>query len=380
MKNLKHILKIALISFLPPFFIYLPFLLKIKTLLFLDLNQDGMLNIYRNWDGPSYLVVAKSFYNPKIITKLLFSPLPATYFSAHFPLYPLFIRVAALISPLPQAGLLVNLLAGFALNLVFFEFIKRKTKSPYFLTLAFTLLPARGFITKVIIAPENLLLLFTLLSLIKFNQKKYFSSSIFLALAVLTKFQIIILAGAYAFVFLINFIKHKKIKKIIQNIIYLLIPGIVLFFLFCFFKQNYGNFWVYFEAQRVNKLTISFPFSQFNLNAPWIKTAWLEELVFYYFFMFLLISKLFKERQKKLSFLFFSIFYTAFLSIIPQRDITRFSLPLAPIFFHTFSNFFEKDYVKLTLIFLLPVIYFYTLNFLLLNQAPVRDWSYFIGN
>ena len=120
--NLKHIAKIALISFLPPFLIYLPFTLKIPRLLFLDLGKDGMLNIYRNWDGPSYLIVAKSLYNPEIIKKLLFSPLPATYFSAHFPLYPLLIKLANIFLPIHQAGLFVNLLAGFALNLLFFLF------------------------------------------------------------------------------------------------------------------------------------------------------------------------------------------------------------------------------------------------------------------
>lgn len=380
MKTIKHVSKIALISFLPPLLIYLPFLLKINKLLFLELNQDGMLNIYRNWDGPSYLIVAKSLYNPEIITKLLFSPLPASYFSAHFPLYPLFIKLLNLIFPIHQAGLLVNLLAGFLLNLIFFEFIKEKSKNPYFLTFVFTILPARGFVTKVILAPENLLLLFTLLSIMHFLEKKYLKSSIFLSLAVLTKFQIIILLLAYFFSLLIDYKSEKKFNKLMQKIAYLLLPALSVAILFYFYKQIFGNFLIYFEAQSINKLNISLPFSQFNLKSPWVKTAWLEDLVFYYFLMFLLFTKLFSQKNKNWVFIFFSLLYSAFLSLIPQRDITRFSLPLSPIFFHTFSEFFEKKYVQLAILLLLPVIYFYALNFILLNQAPVNDWSHFLAN
>ena len=378
MKKIKHFLKIALISFLPPFFIYLPFILKIKNLLFLNINKDGMLNIYRNWDGPSYLVVAKSFYNPKIITKLLFSPLPATYFSAHFPLYPLLIKITSFIFPLTQAGIIVNLIAGFFLNLFFFEFIKNRTKNPYFLTFVFTILPARSFVTRVIIAPETLLSFFTLLSVISFRKKQYLKASLFLTAALLTKFQIIILAFAYGFVFIKQFIEDKKINLLVQKAVFLAISAIAVLILFYFFELKFGNFWAYFEAQNTNDLTISLPFSQFNSKATWIKSIWLEDLIFYYLLGFMLVFKVYEQRKKKMETFLFSTFYLLFLAFLPQRDITRFSFPLMPFFFETFSSLFEKKYVKLAILSTLPAIFFYTLNFILGNQAPITNWAPFL--
>ena len=158
------------------------------------------------------------------------------------------------------------------------------------------------------------------------------------------------------------------------------IPTVVVLFLFYFYKQVYGKFFIFFEAQRVNNLSTSLPFSQFNLNATWIKSIWLEDLIFYFFLMFLLTVKLYFEKKEHLAFSYFTAFYTLFLTIIPQRDITRFSFPLSPLFFYVFSAFFEQKYVRIAFYLLLPAIYFYTLNFILGNQAPVSDWSFFLAN
>ncbi len=378
--NVKHILKIGLISLLPPILIYIPLILKIDKLLFLELNKDGMLNIFRNWDGPLYLTVAKSLYDPKIIEKLLFNPLPAVYFAAHFPLYPILIKLFTVIARSPlYSALIINLLAGFFLNLIFFEFIKKRSKSPYFLTFVFTILPARGFITRVILAPESLMLLLTLLSIIEFKKKRYVISSVYLTLAVLTKFQIIILLFAYGTFFVIKFLQEKKIKDFVQNSIVFLLPGVAIIILFYFYKLRFGNFLAFFEAEKANRLTTSFPFSQFNFRAPWIRTIWLEDLIFYYLFMALLSIKFFEIRKKHLEIFLFVTFYAAFLSLIPQKDITRFSLPLTPFFYYAFANFFDNKVFKLAFIFILPAVYFYTLNFILVNQAPVMDWTHILN-
>lgn len=49
--------------------------------------------LYQSWDTPSYVIVAKSFYIPRLVELANTVNLPTAYFTAHFPLYPLFIRL-----------------------------------------------------------------------------------------------------------------------------------------------------------------------------------------------------------------------------------------------------------------------------------------------
>ncbi|MEK9169483.1 MAG: hypothetical protein AAB788_01950, partial [Patescibacteria group bacterium] len=53
----------------------------------------GFLTIYKQYDGPLYVVPAKTLYNPKAIENLyLETNLSNKYFAAHLPLYPLLIK------------------------------------------------------------------------------------------------------------------------------------------------------------------------------------------------------------------------------------------------------------------------------------------------
>ena len=57
-------------------------------------SSGGMEYVYRNWDGPGYVVVAKTLYDVNLINKI--NPFPflaATHYSFQFPLYPLTIRL-----------------------------------------------------------------------------------------------------------------------------------------------------------------------------------------------------------------------------------------------------------------------------------------------
>lgn len=367
--------KIAFISFLPVFLIWLPFVFGFNQFFFLKIKEGGFQNILRNWDGPSYLILSKTFYNTTKIGKLLFSPLPHEYFFAHFPLYPLFIKILSLfINNLFYSGLMVNLFFGFLLNITFYYFIKKKTKHPLFLTFAFTVFPPRFWVTRSIIAPEPLMIFLILLSLILFENKKFLLSSFVGSLAIFTKIQSLFLFPAYCFSFLENFLKSKK--KINFSIFYIFILPLSLLIIFTFYYLKTKNFFIFFEAEKANNLYLYFPFSQFNYQGTWAGTGWLEDVVFYFLGMFLLIVSLLKTKNR--SWFYFSLFYTLFLIFIPQRDITRFSYPLLPLFYFQFSKFFESKIFKISLLLSFPALYFYTLNFILSNQAPITNWELLI--
>lgn len=372
-KEMKLLLKIFLISFLPVLLIWLPFLLHLENLFFLKIKEGGMQNILKNWDGPSYVLLAKSFYNIDVIDSLKFvSSLPNTYFFAHFPLYPFLIKILNFfINNLFYSGLLVNLIFGFFLNLLFYYFIKNKTRYPLFLTFLFTIFPPRFWITRAIIAPEALMNFLILFSLILFERKKYFISSVLGSLAVLTKVQSLFLFPAYLLVFFERLVNKKE--KVIKSWFWIFLIPSSLFFLFFFYYLKIGDFLIFLKAQKDNNLYFYFPFSQFNYQGTWAGTGWLEDIIFYFLGMVLLIVSLYNLKER--SFFYFSLFYSLFLFFIPQRDVTRFTYPLLPLFYWRFSNLFGNKIFKLAIFLILPALYFYSLNFILVNQAPISDWT-----
>ncbi len=370
----KELGLILAISILPIFIVYLPFILKIKHFYFLDLHESGVLQLVRNFDGPQFLVVAKSFYDKNIIVKLLFNAVDDKYYAAHFPLFPLFIRSVTPFFGWFYSGLVVNLFFGFLANLMFFHLAKKYTKSPFFLTFLFTVFPARFWIIRSIISPETMMIFFIMLSFWFWDKKQYLNSSVSGALAVLTKFQSLFLFPAYCATIIESWYKDKKIPKPIMMSV-LLIPFSYIL-LSVLFLIKFNDFNAFFHAESHNNLYIYFPFSQFNSNNSWIGTGWLEDVVFYLVALITLTITLYYRKERV--WFYFSLFYTLFLILLPHRDISRYSFQLLPIFLLTFEQFLTSKPFKYGLILSLPALYFYTLNFIMTNQAGVADWNHFL--
>jgi Gpi18-like mannosyltransferase len=328
----------------------------------------------KNWDGPNFLVVAKSLYDPQIIKKLLFISQDSKYFAAHFPLFPLILRLITPIFGWFYSGFVLNLFFGFLTNLLFYQLAKKYTKKPLFLTFVFTVFPARYWIVRSVISPETMMLFFILLSLWMWEEKRYVSSSVAGAVGVLTKFQTIFLFPAFVATEIEQWYKEKKMPPL-YTLSALLIP-LSYVALSIFFLVQFGDFNAYLHAERNNNLFIYFPFGQFNHNNTWIGTAWLEDIVFYIVAMAVLIFTLFKSKQRL--WFYFTLFYAVFLFFLPHRDIARYAMQLQPLFLLTFAHFFTSKPFKYGLILSMPALYFYAINFIMTNQAPIEDWSHFL--
>ena len=116
----KDFLPILFFSLIPTLLIWLPFYLRLKTVWTIPISQNGMATIVANYDGPLFLVVAKTFYDPAAITQNFSFPLPVSYYPAHFPLFPAMIKLFSLITGFPYAMLTVTLLSS-VLALYFFN-------------------------------------------------------------------------------------------------------------------------------------------------------------------------------------------------------------------------------------------------------------------
>lgn len=364
----------------------------------------GFLTIYKHYDGPLYIIPAKTLYNPKLIDNLhVETGASNKYFAAHLPLYPVLIRLMSLISPIDnlrylKSMVLVNLIATIGLVLFFYYMLRKfnLTKNPLALATILLFLP-RFLVVRTVGAPESLFILLILLSLFFFEKTQFWLAGLFGGLATMTKTPGILLFGAYGLVFAEMLISHSGLPAcrqgrsrirfwshfVPQNDIkakfnwhwlgILLIPTGLLV-VFGIYAIQYKDFFAYFHSG--DNLHLVFPYSVFNFKKIWVGTAWLEDVLFYYFLYGL--SVVYLKDSKYRSLFYFGLTYFIATIFVQHRDINRYSLPLWPLALIAFEKFFTSKKFLLISIILLPAIFLFAWNLLLYNVMPINDWSAFL--
>jgi hypothetical protein len=382
--KIKRLLPIVAISLIPTLLVWLPFFLRLGNFWGIPLPQNGMATIVANYDGPLYIVAAKSFYNPETINTFEFS-LPAKYYAAHFPLFPLLIKALAVFFGFPYAMLTLTLATSLLALYFFYKFIKDyvNEKNALLLTLIFSLLPARFLIVRSVGSPEPLFVAAIIASIYYFRKEKYLWAGIWGAIAQLTKSPGIVLFLAYGGVILsarlgkiatagaANWFKSLELKKYLPLI---LIPAALLI-VFIFYGLTLGDFFAYFRSGD-NIHLIFPPFSIFNYSAPWVGTFWLEEVIFVYLFGVLTIVRLINFRERVLAW-FVGIFFASLL-FVSHRDLIRYALPLTPFVILAFSETLLKREFKIALAVLAIPIYLFSLAYISQNVMPISDWTPFL--
>ncbi len=393
---------IVAVSIISTLILWLPFIQK-----------NNFDTVIRHWDGPLYVIAAKTFYNvndPVLSENVL--GLPSTYFAAHLPGYPLTIRALQPIVGYLRATVLSTLLASVAL-FAFFYYMTNKlrlTSHPLILTLVFMFFTPRFFLVRSIGSPEPMFMLAVLASVYFFVRRKYLLAGLIGAIAIITKTPAILLCAAYCLFLAIRYIARKKIS--INHLWILLIPA-GLVGVFTLYHYQYGDFFAYFNSG--DNLHLSFPpFQTFDLTKNWIGTAWLEDIVYIYFLygyttlellhrlglyvyrsknvfssMIHSVKEKFhlvfgtrgytqdQDRFYAVSACFAVIFYAAIICI-SHRDISRYSLPLLPFALITFQRFFTSRKFLILLLILIPAVYMYSWNLMLENVMPNINWGPFL--
>lgn len=370
----------ALVVIFSSFLVWSPFIFWTKG--------QGMLTVFANYDGPNYLIVAKTLYNPTQIKSNYSLPLPVEYYAAHLPGYPLLIKVLNPILPGPWAMLTMTLLTSILAVWAFYFLVKKFkfARSPFWLSFVFLFLPARFLVVRSVGSAEPLFIFAVLASLYFFKSafaKKeinllspfksitldFFLAGLFGSLAQVTKSPGILLFVGYTGFLIYRFFKTRKI--VWQAWPLLLIPLSVLP-VFLFYKLQTGDFWAYFHSGDNLHLTFSL-FPAFNSQRPWLSDFWLEEMIYIYLLGALSVIFLFRKKLYTL-FSFASIFFFATL-FIAHRDLSRYSLPLAPLALIAFSRFLERKEFKIAFLLILPAIFLYAINFITYNFAPIQNWG-----
>lgn len=383
--RLKTLAYILLITLLPTFLLWLPFVLKLKNFWGIPLPTAGMATIVSNYDGPLFLVVAKTLYNPSLIRTNFSFPLRVEYYASHFPLFPFLIRLVSPITGFPYGMLFVTILFAAVALYYFYKLTKEfvDAQNALWLTFVFSVFPARWLVVRSVGSAETLFLAGIIASVYYFNKKNYLLAGICGAVAGLTKSPGILLFMAYGLALGFPFFKNiaqtslntftKKIN--VLTILPLFLIPFSLFLVFFIYKLTYGDFFVYFKSG--DNIHLFFPpFQVFNYTQPWVGTYWLEEVIFVYLLAIMGIYKLYEKKLYNFTWVAGVFFLTIFF--VSHRDIVRYALPAIPFILLGYSDILVKKEFKVVLIFLLIPIYLFSLAFISQNVMPISDWGPFL--
>lgn len=376
MHKLKGLIPIVLLSVIPTLLIWIPFMFRLKSFWTIPLPQNGMATIVANFDGPLYLAVAKTFYNPNLIETSYQFPLSNEYYSAHFPLFPILIKIFSFLLGFPYSMLFITLASSIFATYFFYKHTKKylNYKNALFLTFIFSIFPTRWLIVKSVGSAEPLFIALILASTYYFSKKKYLIAGLIGFLAQMTKSPAILLFIAYLVQIIANNFKQLKINNLKKYWPILLIPtGLITVFLIYLIK--YGNFFTYFKSG--DNIHLFFPpFQIFNYSSPWVGTFWFEEIIFIYIFIALGVYKLYQEKLK--TYFYFSLIFGISLLFVAHRDLIRYALPVVPFFLLAFREFLIKNEFKVVLAIIIIPIYLYSLAFISQNVMPIANWSPFL--
>ena len=352
---------------------WLPFLLRIQNLFGLEIPNSDMGYIYKNYDGLLYIIAAKTMYVTSAIEKVgLELPFSARYFAAHLPLYPILIRFFQPVLGYIRSMMFVSLASSTLLTWFFYYIVKKLeiTKFPFLLSVVFLFL-ARFLVVRVVGAPEPIFLLLILISLFSFEKKQYFLAGIAGFFAVMTKSPGLLLFFGYGLVLVERYIRTKKVER--QSLWIGIIP--LGFLAVCLiYAAQYHDFLAYFHSG--DNIHLVFPFSVFNFRQSWIGTAWLEDIIFYFFLYGYTVITLYRSKYR--SFFYFSLVFFLALINVQHRDIARYGLPLWPMACIALQEHLTKKKFLLLGLILLPALYFYAWNMLAFNIYPVSNWAPFL--
>lgn len=405
-RTLKDCLLLSAIVVISTSLVWLPFLRHITTVWGIPIPCDGFATILKNYDGLNYIIVAKSLYHSDIISQFG-QNLPSQYFAAHFPGFPLAMRLFGQYMSYLHSMLAVSVLFTITAALSFYFLLKELgIQQRLWLSTLFLFLPARWLVVRSIGSPEPMFLTFILLSMLFFTKAlarrpvmNFFYAGSLGAFAVFTKSPGILLFIGYA-IYLVYFIVRMQYrgvenylttteiitpevdliavkssrsartisKQFILGSIFLLLIPATLFGIFYWYSNVYHDFFAYFHSG--DNIHLNFPpFQVFNKTQPWVGDIWIEDVLFYFFIYGLAFLTLIKKGLYHIA-SFVGIFFLATISVA-HRDIARYSLPMAPFAIIAFSDFLSSKIFKIVFIVLIGAIYLYAINFITFNAFPV---------
>ena len=369
----RPVLSLVVVNVLATLLVYIP----------LYENQDGYLriafsglsldNIYRYWDGPLYMIVAKTFYNVGSPEINAFADLAPGYYAAHFPGYPATIRLFAFVFGYAN-GMIAATMAATSLSLwVLYLLLKDLGlgDKALWLGLVFVFLPPRWLIYHSVGAAEPLFILEMLAFILFFRRQQYWLAGIAGAAAVLTRSPAVLLLGVYLLLIAWEYYRaapRPSLLSVMRRQVLPMTPFVLApLLLFGLYEIQYGDFFAYFHSGDNIHLTGA-PFASI-----WPSTVgynWSEATIWIYFLNAVGILLLWRARRYDLA-LFAGALYVP-LIFVAHHDLVRYMLPIFPLsLLIGYERLIGAREFKLAMVLIVPAIYIYTWSAVQTNLAPV---------
>lgn len=277
--------------------------------------------VFRHWDGPFYMYIARTMY--QIPADHPFPPLPPGYFASHFPMYPLLIRILTLITAgsYPWAMFLATVISSCTAATLFYKLLKEGqwVQSPVWTAVLFSVFPARWVLCHTIGASEGLFLCFVFATFLSLMRQKTGYVLFWILLASLTRITGILLVPAIACYYIFN--------RDWRNLRLLPLSLLGIAGLFTFYYFTFGSFLVYFNWN-LDKLGMfrPTPFAIFTLYASNVNAHSTEFYALLYILHLLGTLALWKRKEL----FFYCCIYYGFNLFLYDWDLSRFFIPLAP--------------------------------------------------
>ncbi|GEM_PF-2418535 len=329
---------------------YYPFLVKAEYigLPFFKLEKNTFDVMYRHWDGPVYVVVAKTLYSIKE------SPLPhlqPEFYAAALVGYPLAIRLFSGMGYL-NAMLFASILFAVLAVLIFYKILKKfnYTKQPFFLAALFTIFPPRWLINHSVGASEPMFIFFSLLAFYFYKKNDHPLAAVSAAVAAITR----VVGGLLFPFFLVMMFFDKNSSK--KWWVYLIIP-LALVAHFAYYQIAYGDFLIYFKLNSVG--IASTPFSVVYSSAA--RTPAPEFFIGLFGITALGIARAYRKDRALAFFALLLALPAVFLNL---SDISRYVLPAMPFaLLIGFEDILTSKEFKYVLPFLVLLTYLYAWTF-----------------
>lgn len=384
MREFRSYLLASLIALVSVLVIWSPFSLGVNQFWGIDFAGKSMLTIAQNYDAMNFLVVARSWYDPSIIEQdysALVGERGTRYFAAHYPLYAMMIAFFDLfmsgLYAIYASILTSNILIAAAL-VYFFKKFAPNSSMVIPLTILSLFLPPRILPLRAIGSNEFLCLALILISITFNRDKKHLASATAGSLAVLTRSPAILLFIAYITEIVWKNRSYLK-ESVKQAIPYLLMP-VSLLTLWGYYGYVYGDVLAYFKVGGNLNLYVP-PFMVFGSELPWVSGFWREDIMYLYIFIMMGVGLLWERTKKEAGVRIIAIFasiYAISLFFVAHRDVSRYSILIAPLLVLGYGPYIVKaKYYWLLYVLLIPLV-LYSWNFILGNIQPIADWTPFL--
>lgn len=330
--------------------------------------HDKENHLYRHWDGPNYMYVAKTLYD--IPEKHPLSAYTKShYFAAHLPLFPLSIRLLTFPGlSYPHAMLLATFLYTWATTLVLFVLLRetRVVQSPIWSAFIALFIPARYLLNHNIGATEAPFLFFTLLSLRFYFKKQYLAAFMLGGFSGITRITGILIGLAYFF--------DLSFKRRWKPILLLPLVALPLLATFIFYYFQFGDFFAYFKVNlsNSNKLVRWPPFLIFKAYSYSgnLHSAELYLTIYAVYGVGVVLL-----WYKNITLFWYAAVHYLFSLLIFHEDLSRYFIPIAPFaLVVAYDQILSKAPVKLVTLGLIALCYHYAWG--ATPQNNVVNWVY----